>query len=212
VYVGPLESSGGHPQPQRRRKRQSLRFYVVGTVRTPRWTISDVALDQPWLQGGLTLMSGAALAGLALGAIGLPWIGQGLRGALLGLLAVPAIFLVGLLVVAVVLHRMGHSLEGTATFLETLSALIFALLPVWLLVPAALLRLLPGAWGGFLFFLAGMAILAWVLRLTYLAVREAHRFTGTQAVLTITTPITLAFLLVVAGFFLTALGVLAGLV
>ena len=61
MYVGPLESGGEHSRQQERRRRP-LRFYVVGTLRTPRWAISDVALDQPWRQGGLALLAGMALA------------------------------------------------------------------------------------------------------------------------------------------------------
>ena len=170
--------------------------------------MSDIAIDRPLLPGALLLLGGFVLLGAVWGAIGLPRVGDGFQGAVSGALVVSLVGTIGFLVMSVVLHLMARVFEGIASYGELASALLFALLPLYLLAPTALLRLLPGGLGGFLFFLTILGTLGWVTRLVYLAVRESHRFIGTQAVLTMLTPILFTVLLVMVLFFLSIFGVL----
>ena len=48
-----------------------MTFYLRGIVRTPSWTFSDIAIDQPTLRGTGVLLLGLALAGALFGAGGL---------------------------------------------------------------------------------------------------------------------------------------------
>ena len=195
--------------PQQPTRRQvPLQEYLRELPRRAAPTLSDIALDRPWLRGGGLLLVALAVAGLGLGVTGLPFLGYGLRGGLLGLVAIPAVGAVAFVIVSLVYHGMARVLEGEGGYLELVSAMIFASLPVVFLGPAALLRLLPGAWGGLTFFVACVGLGVWVIRLVYLAVRESHRFTGTQAILTMMVPITMAFLIAFMGMFLTAMGIL----
>lgn len=179
------------------RRRAPLRDYLIGLVRMPSRTFSDIAFDRPWLRGGGLLLGSLVLAGLLLGATGFPWVGGGFRGALGGVFLVPLLGAVVFGVASLAFHGMAKSLEGWASYVEMVSAFIFALLPLALLAPAALLRLLPGGGGGLLFLLACSAIAGWTVYLIFLSVRESHRFSGLQAILAILVPMALA---IVVGF------------
>ena len=61
---------GGQGRSAERRKRPVM-FYLRGIVRTPSWTFSDIAIDQPTLRGTGVLLLGLALAGALFGAGGL---------------------------------------------------------------------------------------------------------------------------------------------
>lgn len=197
----------GEPAPVRQR-RIPLHLYLKDLPRHPARTLSDIALDRPWLRGLSLLLAAFAVAGAGLGITGLPGTEGGLPGAALGLVTVPAVSGVAFLAVSLVYHGMAKALEGEGSFVELVSALSFAFLPLGLLAPASLLRLLPGALGGLAFFLACMAIAGWTIRLTYLGVREAHRFVGTQAILTMTVPLTMIFLVSFLILFVTAMAIL----
>lgn len=184
-----------------RRPRVPLREYLAGLLRYPARTLSEIALDKPWLRGGSFLLAGLALFGASLGDLGLP-------GALARAVLIPGVVAVAFGLVSLVLFGMAKYLEGEGSYMEMVSALVFALLPLLFLAPAGLLRLVPGR-GDFLSFLAWLGIVGWCLRLVYLALRESHRFTGTQALLTMTIPVAIGGLTTFLGFIVAALVLIA---
>ncbi len=177
----PLSARG-----KRRREQQPLRTYLTELWRHPNRALSDIAFEQPWPKGLALLVGGFLVSGAALGVTGLPGVEPGVVGsfwgAIYGLSAGAAAFLV----ITLAFHGVALILEGDGGIVDFLSAMSFAMLPVYAVTPAVALRLLPGAWAGFMFFWACFAIGVWMLRLTYLSIREAHRFSGLQAGLTIT--------------------------
>ena len=141
--------------------------------------------------------------------VGLPGLPQGAAGALQGAALAPIVGFIAFVVVSSVFHRLAIILDGIGSYLELASALLFASLPVYLLAPAAALRLIPGSAGGLAFFAACVLIGGWTIRLTYLSVREAHRFSGTQAILSILGSVLAACLLTMVIFFVTAFSLIA---
>jgi hypothetical protein len=131
-------------------------------------------------------------------------MGASLTGAAIGLGAGATTFIV----LTFAFHGMALILEGDGGIVDFLSAMSFAMLPIYAVTPAVVLRLLPDRWDGFMFFWACFAIGIWMLRLTYLSIREAHRFSGLQAGLTITGTLLATTLSAVALFFATAFYVL----
>lgn len=189
------------------RRKQPLRAYVVGALRRPRWAMSDIAIDRPLFSGMMLFIGSLILAGVVLGAGGLPQVGDGLRGAWAGAIVVPAFGVLGFMVVSVSVHLMARSLDGIASFTELSSALVFAMLPLYLLAPAGLLRFLPGIFGIF-YFLTVVVIVLWIVRLIYIAIREAHRFLGLQAILSMIGPVLFAFLSTIVLFFVSVFATL----
>jgi len=196
------------PRGKRRREQQPLRAYLTELVRHPNRALSDIAFERPWAKGLALLAGGFLVSGAGLGVTGLPGVESGmgalLTGALIGLGAGATTFIV----LTFAFHGMARILEGDGGIVDFLSAMSFAMLPIYAVTPAVVLRLLPGRWDGFMFFWACFAIGIWMLRLTYLSIREAHRFTGLQAGLTITGTLLAMTLGAVAIFFATAFYVL----
>ena len=84
----------------------------------------------------------------------------------------------------------------------------FAALPVWLVIPTALLSLLAGEAAAFVILLGLTATSIWTIRLAYIALREANRFLGTQAILTMMVPPLGVGLGAIGAFFVLAFGTL----
>ena len=211
MYYGPSDPNQAQAELRAQRRAQSrrtLRAYLGALLRHPNEALSDIAFERPWLQGSALLAGGFAVTGGALGWTGLPRLADGPAavpgGALIGVAFGAALFFV----LTVGLHGAARVLEGEGSLVEVATALAFALLPVYVIAPAVVLRLLPGAWGGSAFFIACAAAGLWTLRLVYLAVREGERFSGTQAGLTIAGAVLAGVLGGVVVFFLTALFVL----
>ena len=210
MYYGSSTPSAAELSELRRRRqaRQPLRQHLTELLRHPNTALSDIAHERSWLPGGVLLLGGWVLSGVALGATGLPGLAHGVAGAFQGAVVAPIAGFVAFVIVSFVFHRLAIILEGIGSYVELTSALLFALLPVYLLVPAAALRLIPGSAGGLAFFAASVLIGGWIIRLTYLSVREAHRFSGTQAVLSILGSVLGAVLLTMLMFFVAAFAVL----
>ena len=84
----------------------------------------------------------------------------------------------------------------------------YAALALWLLVPISLLWLVSGGAQPLVMVLGVMVTTLAALRLTYIAVREANRFLGTQAILTMLAPPLGLGLLGIGTFFIVAFGTL----
>ena len=192
------------PGPQKRQR--PLTFYLRGIVRTPTWTFSDIAIDQPTLRGTGLLLLGLALAGAL---FGLGDLIPGYLGALrvmVGAAGFAAGGYTAFLFFMLLLHVVGKVFEGEASIAEELAAMTYAALALWLLVPTALLWLVTGGAGTLVLVLGVTLTTLAVIRLTYLAIREANRFVGTQAILTmLMLPLGLG-LLAIATFFIFAFG------
>ncbi len=183
-------------------------FYVRGIVRTPSWTFSDIAIDQPTVRGTGLLILGLAITGALFGFGGFFPYGEGLVAAAQG----AAAFVVGgyaaLLFMALLLHSVAKVFEGGASIAEELATLTYAALPVWLLALTALLWLIAGDTQPVVVVLGVSVTSLTVIRLTYIAVREANRFLGTQAILTMLMPPLGLGLFAIAAFFIFAFGTL----
>jgi hypothetical protein len=210
MFVGGSDSNQAQlaPRARRRRNRQPLRNYLVELWRHPNRALSDIAFERPWPQGLALLAGGLALSGSALGGTGLPGVASGVAGIPTGAIAGLLIGTMAFVVATLAFHGMALVLEGAGALTELASAFLFAMLPVYAIVPAAVLRLLPGGWGDFAFSTACFVIGLWTLRLTYLAIREGHRFSGIQAGLTITGTLLATMLGAIVVFFGTAIFVL----
>ena len=174
------------PRGKRRREQQPLRAYLTELARHPNRALSDIAFERPWPKGLALLAGGFLVSGAALGATGLPGVESGMDGSLTGALIGLGAGATTFIVLTFAFHGMALILEGDGGIVDFLSAMSFAMLPIYVVTPAVVLRLLPDGWDGFMFFSACFAIGMWMLRLTYLSIREAHRFSGLQAGLTIT--------------------------
>ncbi len=193
---------------KRRRGKQLLRAYLAELGRHPNRALSDIAFERPWPKGLALLVAGFLIAGAALGVTGLPAAGSGIDGVFRGALFGLGVGAITFIVLTLAFHGMALVLEGDGGIVDFLSAMSFAMLPIYAVTPAVVLRLLPGGWGGGMFFLACFAIGLWMLRLTYLSIREAHRFSGLQAGLTITGTLLAMALGTLVLFFATAFYVL----
>ena len=128
---------GGQGRSAERRKRPVL-FYLRGIVRTPSWTFSDIAIDQPTLRGTGVLLLGLALAGALFGAGGLFPALEGVAGTALSAAGFVVVGYAFLLFWVVMLHLIAKIFEGEASIAEELSAMTYAALALWLLVPISL--------------------------------------------------------------------------
>jgi hypothetical protein len=193
---------------KRRREQQPLRVYLAELWRHPNRALSDIAFERPWPKGLALLVAGFLVSGAALGITGLPGVEPGIGGSFGGAIYVLGAGAATFLVITLAFHGMALVLEGDGGIVDFLSAMLFAMLPIYAVTPAVVLRLLPGGWGGTMFFWASFAIGLWMLRLTYLSIREAHRFSGLQAWLTITGTLLATALGGLVLFFATAFYVL----
>ena len=198
--------SVGVRAPQKRTR--PIVFYLRGVVRTPSWTFSDIAIDQPSLRGTALLLTGLLLAGALFGLGGLIPDRDGVQGIAAGAIGFVSGGYACFMLVTLVYHLIGKIFEGEASIAESLAAMTYAALSLWLLVPCALLWLVAGdaqAWT----LTIGISVTALAfIRLTYIAIREANRFVGTQAILTmLMAPLGLG-LLAIALFFIFAFGML----
>ena len=197
---------GERPPPERRKR--PLKFYLRGIVRTPTWTFSDIAIDQPIWRATALLWLGLALTGFLMGAGGLFGQAAGIFGALSGMVIVTVSGYLGLMAMALLLHVIAKAFDGGATIAEEMGAMTFAALPVWIMIPVALLRLVAGSAEPVVILIGLMATTLWIIRLAYIALREANRFLGTQAILTMMVPPLALGLGAIGAFFVLAFGTL----
>ena len=197
---------GEQPPPQRRKR--PLAFYLRGIIRTPTWTFSDIAIDQPFWRGTGLLWLGLAIAGLLFGAGGTFGETAGVFGSLIGMVIVAAGGYAGLMAMALLLHVIAKAFDGHATIPEEMVAMTFAALPAWLMIPTALLSLIAGEAAAFVILLGLTATSIGTIRLAYIALREANRFLGTQAILTMMVPPLGVGLGAIGVFFVLAFGTL----
>ena len=197
---------GERPPPERRKR--PLKFYLRGIVRTPTWTFSDIAIDQPIWRATALLWLGLALTGFLMGAGGLFGQAAGIFGALSGMVIVTVSGYLGLMAMALLLHVIAKAFDGGATIAEEMGAMTFAALPVWIMIPVALLRLVAGGAEPVVILIGLMATTLWIIRLAYIALREANRFLGTQAILTMMVPPLALGLGAIGAFFVLAFGTL----
>ena len=210
MFIDPtagLEGQQGGSQSAERRKR-SLTFYLRGIVRTPTYSFSDIAIDQPILRGTGLLLAGLAVTGALFGLGGLILDNEGLGGAALGAAGFVSGGYAGFLFFTVLLHLIGKIFEGEASIAEEFSATTFAALSLWLLVPTSLLWLIAGGAQPWVMTLGIVLTSVAIIRLTYIAIREANRFMGTQAILTMLMVPLGTGLLGIATFFIFAFGTL----
>ena len=210
MYIDPSAGSDaqsvGVPGPQKRKR--PVMFYLRGIVRTPSYSFSDIAIDRPILRGTTLLLGGLALAGALFGLGGLISDYEGLQGAVIGAVGLALGGYTAFLFLMVLLHLIGKVFEGEASIAEELSAMTWAALALWLLVPTALLWFPAGGAGPWVLTLGIMLTSLAAIRLTYIAIREANRFIGTQAILTMLMLPLGAGLLAIATFFVFAFGTL----
>ncbi len=198
--------SVGVPGPQKRKR--PVTFYLRGIVRTPSYSFSDIAIDQPIWRGTALLLAGLAMAGALFGLGGLIPDYEGLQGMAIGAAGFVLGGYTGFLFLMVLLHLIGKAFEGEASIAEELSAMTWAALSFWLLVPTAMLWLPAAGTQPWILTLGVLATALAVIRLSYIAIREANRFVGTQAILTmLMLPLGLG-LLAIATFFIFAFGTL----
>ena len=198
--------SVGVPGPQKRKR--PVVFYLRGIVRTPSYSFSDIAIDQPIWRGTALLLVGLAIAGALFGLGDLIPEYEGLQGAAIGVAGFVLGGYTAFLFLMMLLHLIGKAFEGEASIAEELSAMTWAALSFWLLVPTALLWLVIGGAGPWVMTLGIFVTSLAAIRLTYIAIREANRFVGTQAILTmLMLPLGMG-LLAIATFFVFAFGTL----
>lgn len=210
MFIDPsagLEGQQSRAQSAERRKRPVM-FYLRGIVRTPTYSFSDVAIDQPLFRGTGILILGLVIAGALFGVGGLISDYEGVMGAVVGAAGFVAGGSAVFLFFTVLLHLIGKVFEGEASIAEELSATTFAALSLWLLVPTALLWLIAGGAQPWVMTLGIVLTALAIIRLTYIAIREANRFMGTQAILTMLMVPLGAGLLGIATFFIFAFGTL----
>ena len=208
MYFGSSEAQAGTPRRRRERQRQTLRAYLPVLLQHPNRALSDIAFERPWPRGLALLAGGFALSGVALGATGLPGVDRSVTGLPEGALLMLLVGAAAFLIITLAFHGVALILEGEGAFMEFVSAMSFAMLPVYVVTPVAVLRLLPGGWGGFTFFMGCFAVALWTLRLSFLAIREGHRFSGLQAGLTISGTLLAALLGLTVLFFVSGAYVL----
>ena len=204
--AGADAQSVGVPGPQKRKR--PVTFYLRGIVRTPTYSFSDIAIDQPILRGTSLLLIGLAIAGGLFGLGGLIADYEGISGAAIGAAGFTLGGYTGFLFFMVLLHLIGKAFEGEASIAEELAAMTYAALSLWLLVPIALLWLVAGGAQAWVMTLGVLLTSLAAIRLTYIAIREANRFVGTQAILTMLMVPLGAGLLAIATFFIFAFGTL----
>lgn len=198
--------SVGVPGPQKRQR--PVAFYLRGIVRTPTYSFSDIAIDQPIWRGTALLLAGLAVPGALFGLGGLIPDYDGLQGAAIGVVGFVLGGYTAFLCLMLSLHLIGKAFEGEASIAEELSAMTYAALSFWLLVPIALLWLPAGGAQPWILTLGIILTSLALIRLTYIAIREANRFVGTQAILTmLMLPLGMG-LIAIAAFFVLAFGTL----
>ncbi len=198
--------SVGVPGPQKRTR--PVMFYLRGIVRTPTYSFSDIAIDQPIWRGTALLLAGLLVAGALFGLGGLIADYEGVTGAAVGMVGFALGGYTGFLFFMVLLHVIGKAFEGEASIAEELAAMTYAALSLWLLVPTALLWLVAGDAQPWIMTLGIFLTSLAIIRLTYIAIREANRFVGTQAILTMLMVPLGTGLLAIATFFIFAFGTL----
>ncbi len=211
MFIDPTAGLEGQQSGQGRsaeRRKRPVAFYLRGIVRTPTYSFSDIAIDQPILRGTGLLLAGLAVAGALFGLGGLILDNEGLAGAAFGAAGFVAGGYAGLLFFTVLLHLIGKIFEGEASIAEEFSATTFAALSLWLLVPTSLLWLIAGGAQPWVMTLGIVLTSVAIIRLTYIAIREANRFMGTQAILTMLMVPLGTGLLGIVTFFIFAFGIL----
>lgn len=126
-----------------------------------------------------------------------------------GLIGGPITSLILLAIWSAIVLGIGRLLKGSGQYQELFTALAFANVPSVLNVPAQLLAL-AGTAGAVLSGLASFAIAVWVIVLSVLAVREAHRFSTGRAVATVLIPLAVLFVVVIAFIVFLVVALLGG--
>lgn len=204
--AGSDAQSVGVPGPQKRKR--PVTFYLRGIVRTPSYSFSDIAIDQPIWRGTALLLAGLAVAGALFGLGGVIPDYEGLQGTAIGVVGFALGGYTAFFFLLLLLHLIGKAFEGEASIAEELSAMTYAALSFWLFVPTALLWLIAGGAGPWVLTLGITLTSLATIRLSYIAIREANRFVGTQAILTMLMLPLGAGLLAIATFFVFAFGTL----
>ena len=119
------------PRGKRRREQQPLRAYLTELVRHPNRALSDIAFERPWPKGLALLAGGFLLSGAGLGVTGLPGVESGMGGSLTGALIGLGVGAVTFIVLTFVFHGMALILEGDGGIVDFLSAMSFAMLPIY---------------------------------------------------------------------------------
>ena len=185
---------------------RSLFEYVKEVLTRPQWVMSDISIDKPYKHAiSILLIIGVSL-GLGLGLHGSLWFHGGNVGAFYGGVFFPFVFGISLLILAALFYWFGKTLDGSGTYSEIAVPVIFSSIPIFGVNLIPFINLFVSSVSNFIVLPILFFVISATIRLVYFAVMAGHRFSGFQAVLTLTSPILFAGLVLMAVFFVTVVG------
>ncbi|MEC8945364.1 MAG: Yip1 family protein [Chloroflexota bacterium] len=185
---------------------RSLFEYVKEVLTRPQWIMSDISIDKPYKHAISILLIIGVTLGLGLGFHGSLWFRSGIVGAFYGGVFFPFVFGISLLILAALFYWFGKTLDGSGTYSEIAVPVIFASIPIFAVNLIPLIDLFVSSVSNFIILPVLIFVIGATIRLVYFAVMAGHRFSGFQSVLTLTSPILFAGLVLMAVFFVTVVG------
>lgn len=185
---------------------RSLFEYVYEVLTRPQWVMSDISIDKPYKHAITILFMVGVPLGLAFGFHGNLWFPSGISGAFYGGFIFPFLLGIGLLMLSLVFYWFGKTLDGSGTYLEIAVPIIFSCIPIFALNLIPLIDLFLGGVSNLVIIPILILSVVATIRLVYFSVMAGHRFSGFQSVLTLTSPILFAGLILMAVFFVTVIG------
>ena len=201
VFIDPNSNMRDSKRPSR-----SLLKYVYEVLTRPQWVMSDISIDKPYKHAISLLLIICMPLGLGFGFHGTFWFSSGISGAIYGGLLFPLLFGIGLLILSALFYLFGKTLDGSGTYWEIAVPIIFSSIPIFCLNLIPLVDFFVTSVSNLIIVPVLLFAVMATIRLVYFAVMAGHRFSGFQAMLTLTSPILFSGLILIAAFFVTVVG------
>jgi hypothetical protein len=162
---------------------------IKEVILRPEWAMSDISIDQPILSGVFLALFPFLFLGVTLGFAGNGVLGGGILSAVISSIIIGFGGLFFLVCLSLSLLVFGRIYDGSGTFKEIFTPILFTSIPFYAALFICFEHLLRGSISMGVAVLILLLSTVWTLRLMYFAVKTSHRFTGFQSVLTLFSPV-----------------------
>ena len=174
---------------------------IKEVILRPEWAMSDISIDQPILSGVFLALIPFLFLGVTLSFAGNGLLGGGILSAVVSSIIIGFGGLFFLACLSFSLLLFGRIYDGSGTFKEMFTPILFTSIPFYAALFICLEYLLRGSISMGVAVLILLLSTVWTLRLMYFAVKTSHRFTGFQSVLTLFSPVLFIALGIMVVFF-----------
>jgi hypothetical protein len=162
---------------------------IKEVILRPEWAMSDISIDQPILSGVFLALFPFLFLGVTLGFAGNGVLGGGILSAVISSIIIGFGGLFFLVCLSLSLLVFGRIYDGSGTFKEIFTPILFTSIPFYAALFICFEHLLRGSISMGVAVLILLLSTVWAIRLMYFAVKTSHRFTGFQSVLTLFSPV-----------------------